>query len=55
MRALELYEPDLCPVDERWLFHYILGKISEKRQKEPSEYLQHYLTVCYLKKKMNSF
>lgn len=45
-KALELHEPDQCTVDERWLYHYMLGKVAEKRQKEPAEYLQHYLTVC---------
>lgn len=45
LRALELYNPDQSDADERWLYHYMLGKISEKCQKEPNEYLQYYLTV----------
>ncbi|XP_022907944.2 calcineurin-binding protein cabin-1-like isoform X2 [Onthophagus taurus] len=45
LRALQLPQPDLCDIDERWLYHYMLGKIAQKRQKEPSEYLQHYLTA----------
>lgn len=28
--------------DERWLHHYMLGKISEKRKQEPAAYLEHY-------------
>ncbi|KAG8228158.1 hypothetical protein J437_LFUL002812, partial [Ladona fulva] len=28
--------------DERWLHHYMLGKISEKRGEDPSIYLGHY-------------
>lgn len=45
MRALELYQPDQSEADERWLHHYMLAKIDEKHQKEPSDYLQHYLLV----------
>lgn len=29
--------------DERWLYQYMLGKISEKRKDPPSVYLTHYL------------
>lgn len=47
MKAFELHQPDLCEIDERWLYHYMLGKVAEKRQKEPTEYLQHYLTVTF--------
>lgn len=32
-------------VDERWLHHYMLGKIAEKLKKDPSEYLNHYWEV----------
>lgn len=45
LRALELYNADQSDADERWLYHYMLAKISEKCQKEPNDYLQHYLTV----------
>lgn len=31
--------------DERWLHHYMLGKIAEKRQEPASQYLSHYLKV----------
>ena len=31
--------------DERWLYHYLLGKISEKKNESPYIYLQHYLQV----------
>ncbi|KAJ8969409.1 hypothetical protein NQ317_010317 [Molorchus minor] len=34
--------------DERWLQYYILGKIAEKKQKEPAEYLQYYMTASTL-------
>lgn len=30
---------------EAWLHHYILGKISEKLQKPPGIYLEHYQKV----------
>lgn len=36
---------DTSEPDERWLQYYILGKIAEKKKKEPAEYLQYYLTV----------
>ncbi|XP_058820914.1 calcineurin-binding protein cabin-1-like [Topomyia yanbarensis] len=29
--------------DEKWLYHYMLGKISEKRKEPPISYLSHYL------------
>lgn len=32
--------------DEKWLCHYMLGKIAEKRKEDPSVYLKHYLMVC---------
>lgn len=44
-KALELYQSDQGDADERWLHHYMLGKVAEKRRKEPVEYLQRYLTV----------
>lgn len=45
-KAIALYEKDDSgDADERWLQYYILGKIAEKKQKEPSEYLQYYMTV----------
>lgn len=31
--------------DERWLHHYMLGKIAEKRQEPASQYIPHYLKV----------
>ncbi|XP_066152387.1 calcineurin-binding protein cabin-1-like isoform X2 [Euwallacea fornicatus] len=47
--AIALYTiDDSNEQDERWLQYYILGKIAEKKRKEPSEYLQHYLTACNL-------
>lgn len=51
-QALNLYEPDQCEADERWLFHYMLAKIAEKQKQDAVEYLQHYLTVrlCILPK-----
>lgn len=45
-KAIALYEmEDNNEPDERWLQYYILGKIAEKKQKEPTEYLQYYMTV----------
>lgn len=32
--------------DEKWLCQYMLGKISEKRQEEPKQYLNHYLLAA---------
>uniref|UniRef100_A0A336LS40 CSON002665 protein n=1 Tax=Culicoides sonorensis TaxID=179676 RepID=A0A336LS40_CULSO len=29
--------------DEKWLYYYMLGKISEKRKESPEKYLEHYL------------
>ncbi|GAB0096771.1 calcineurin-binding protein cabin-1-like [Sergentomyia squamirostris] len=29
--------------DEKWLYHYMLGKVAEKRKEPPSVYLDHYL------------
>lgn len=31
--------------DEKWLCHYMLGKIAEKRKEDPKVYLNHYLMV----------
>lgn len=31
--------------DEKWLCHYMLGKIAEKRKEDPNVYLNHYLMV----------
>ncbi|XP_030383316.1 calcineurin-binding protein cabin-1-like isoform X2 [Scaptodrosophila lebanonensis] len=31
--------------DEKWLCHYMLGKISEKQAKHPADYLNYYLTA----------
>ncbi|CAH0547224.1 unnamed protein product [Brassicogethes aeneus] len=44
--AIALYEEseDSEP-DERWLQYYIIGKIAEKKQKEPQDYLQYYITA----------
>lgn len=45
-KAISLYElENENEQDERWLQYYILGKIAEKKQKEPTEYLQYYVTV----------
>ncbi|KAJ8947583.1 hypothetical protein NQ318_010095 [Aromia moschata] len=45
-KAIALYEiDDTNEQDERWLQYYILGKIAEKKQKEPAEYLQYYMTA----------
>uniref|UniRef100_A0AAR5P9I3 Calcineurin-binding protein cabin-1 MEF2-binding domain-containing protein n=1 Tax=Dendroctonus ponderosae TaxID=77166 RepID=A0AAR5P9I3_DENPD len=47
--AIKLYEIDSSnEPDERWLQYYILGKIAEKKRKEPSEYLQYYVTASNL-------
>ncbi|XP_030756514.1 calcineurin-binding protein cabin-1-like isoform X2 [Sitophilus oryzae] len=40
--------------DERWLQYYILGKIAEKKRKEPTEYLQYYLTATNLLNENNA-
>ncbi|XP_059614787.1 calcineurin-binding protein cabin-1-like [Phlebotomus argentipes] len=29
--------------EEKWLYHYMLGKVSEKRKEQPSVYLDHYM------------
>ncbi|XP_060519435.1 calcineurin-binding protein cabin-1-like isoform X2 [Cylas formicarius] len=48
-KAITLYEvDDSGEADERWLQYYILGKIAEKKKKEPTEYLQYYLTASAL-------
>ncbi|XP_050504043.1 calcineurin-binding protein cabin-1 isoform X3 [Diabrotica virgifera virgifera] len=48
-KAIAIYElEDTNEADERWLQYYILGKIAEKKQKEPAEYLQYYLTATTL-------
>ncbi|XP_065224975.1 calcineurin-binding protein cabin-1-like isoform X2 [Planococcus citri] len=39
---LELVKKEECQ-DERWLHHYMLGKIAEKNEEKPSVYLDHYL------------
>ena len=39
-----------CEVDgeeEEWLVHYMLGKIAEKRQTDPQEFLEHYKKAAY--------
>lgn len=46
-KAIQLYQPDESEADERWLQYYILGKVGEKKQQEPAEYLKHYVTVSY--------
>lgn len=48
LKALDLHQSEQTEVDERWLHHYMLGKVAEKRKTEPNEYLQHYLTVGFL-------
>ncbi|XP_065084812.1 calcineurin-binding protein cabin-1-like isoform X2 [Ochlerotatus camptorhynchus] len=32
--------------DEKWLYHYMLGKIAEKRKDQPMVYLAHYLKAA---------
>ncbi|RZC42711.1 calcineurin-binding protein cabin-1, partial [Asbolus verrucosus] len=44
-KAIQLYQPDEAEADERWLQYYILGKVAEKKQEEPNEYLQYYVTA----------
>lgn len=34
--------------DEKWLYHYMLGKIAEKRKEQPSLVLDHYLKSAKL-------
>lgn len=34
--------------DEKWLYHYMLGKIAEKQKEGPNIFLDHYLKVSYL-------
>ncbi|CAH1130403.1 unnamed protein product [Ceutorhynchus assimilis] len=42
--AISLYETSGSnEADERWLQYYILGKIAEKKRKEPAEYLHYYM------------
>ncbi|BES95231.1 Calcineurin-Hypothetical protein protein [Nesidiocoris tenuis] len=36
------------PIDERWLHHYMLGKIACKRDDDPSVYINHYLKAADL-------
>lgn len=31
--------------DEKWLYHYMLGKIAEKQKEGPNIFLDHYLKV----------
>lgn len=37
------YDVDDDSHDERWLYHYMLGKIAEKRKKPPNIYVEHYV------------
>ncbi|KAF5296187.1 hypothetical protein FQA39_LY12641 [Lamprigera yunnana] len=53
-KALDLYRPEQTEADERWLHNYMLGKVAEKRRKEPVEYLQHYLTAAALLSENNA-
>ncbi|KAK4873288.1 hypothetical protein RN001_015317 [Aquatica leii] len=53
-KALGLYRPEQTEADERWLHNYMLGKVAEKRRKEPVEYLQHYLTSAALLNENNA-
>lgn len=34
--------------DEKWLYHYMLGKIAEKRKEQPNIILEHYLKSAKL-------
>lgn len=60
-QALDLHRLDQVDVDERWLYHYMLAKVAEKKQEDPNVYLQHYVTVriltisCNSHEKFNSF
>ncbi|EFA00717.1 hypothetical protein TcasGA2_TC003597 [Tribolium castaneum] len=47
-KAIQLYQPDEAEADERWLQYYILGKVAEKKQQEPNEYLKYYVTASKL-------
>lgn len=40
--------------DERWLYHYMLGKISEKRNEDPPLFLDHYERASELLYKNNA-
>ncbi|CAG9860246.1 unnamed protein product [Phyllotreta striolata] len=54
-KAIALYEAEETnEADERWLQYYILGKIAEKKQKEPTEYLQYYITASTLLEENNA-
>lgn len=33
--------------DEQWFYHFMLGKIAEKKKDPPNVYLEHYLKVRY--------
>lgn len=41
--------------DERWLHHYMLGKIAEKLKKDPVEYLNHYWEVTIFLQTLSIF
>ncbi|XP_044767142.1 uncharacterized protein LOC123323022 [Coccinella septempunctata] len=47
-KAIALYDTEGSEPDERWLHYYILGKIAEKKQSEPNEYLGYYITASQL-------
>ncbi|XP_031357687.1 calcineurin-binding protein cabin-1-like isoform X2 [Photinus pyralis] len=53
-KALDLYRPEQTEADERWLHNYMIGKVAEKRRKEPVEYLQNYLTAAALLNENNA-
>ncbi|KAK9871634.1 hypothetical protein WA026_013014 [Henosepilachna vigintioctopunctata] len=53
-KAIALYEMNDNEPDERWLQYYILGKIAEKKQTEPNEYLNYYLTASQLLEENNA-
>lgn len=40
--------------DERWLYHYMLAKISEKKNEDPPIFLDHYATASELLHKNNA-
>ncbi|XP_017772871.1 PREDICTED: calcineurin-binding protein cabin-1-like [Nicrophorus vespilloides] len=46
--TLNLYSVDQAEPDERWLYHYMIAKISEKKQEHPSVYLHHYNAAAEL-------
>jgi hypothetical protein len=44
--AKEKKEEELEETEERWLQHYMLGKVAEKSRAEFDVFLKHYMKVC---------